>query len=140
MYACSLVFDPLYSSTFVSSPLCLQVAKIVLSFVIIFVVCWLPRHVYHLWFWQDKTAEYNDFWHGFQILGYCLVFVNSCINPFALYFLSGQFRKHYNRYLFCCLPISRYRNLDTSTTMHYFQSTRRGSSTNTTMVQSQSMC
>lgn len=28
-------------------------------------------------------------------------FINSCVNPVALYFVSGVFRQHFNRYL-CC--------------------------------------
>ncbi|XP_076445562.1 neuropeptide CCHamide-1 receptor-like [Babylonia areolata] len=118
-----------------------KVARIVLSFVVIFVVCWLPRHVYLLWFYLDPSS-YNAFWHYFKIVGFSLTFVNSCINPFALYFLSSQFRKYYNRYLFCCLRgRAYYTRMEQSSTMHNFNSTvRRASSTNTTIVHSQSMC
>jgi len=41
------------------------------------------------------------FWHVFKILAFCLSFINSCVNPLALYFLSRQFRRYYDRYLFC---------------------------------------
>ncbi|KAK6169084.1 hypothetical protein SNE40_020205 [Patella caerulea] len=117
-----------------------KVAKVVMSFVLIFGVCWLPRHIYLLWFFYD-SASYNQFWHIFKILGFCLTFINSCVNPFALYFLSSQFRKYYNRYLLCCIPKTRYTSLEPSSTMHNFNSTvRRASSTTTTIVQSQSMC
>ena len=68
--------------------------------VVVFVVCWLPRHVWYFWYNFDP-AEYNMFWHVFKILAYCLSFVNSCVNPLALYFLSRQFRRYYDRYLFC---------------------------------------
>ena len=78
-----------------------KVARLVLSFVVVFVVCWLPRHVWYFWFNFDP-AEYNMFWHVFKIVAYCLSFVNSCVNPLALYFLSRQFRRYYDRYLFCC--------------------------------------
>jgi len=78
-----------------------KVARLVLSFVVVFVVCWLPRHVWYFWYNFDP-AEYNMFWHVFKIVAYCLSFVNSCVNPLALYFLSRQFRRYYDRYLFCC--------------------------------------
>lgn len=121
-----------------------KVAKVVLSFVFIFLICWLPRHIYILWFFYDEYGEYNDFWYGFQIFGFCLTFVNSCVNPLALYFLSSQFRKFYNKYLFCCIPTVRvYNPLEPTSTMHNFNSTvRRASSTTNTMVHSmsQSMC
>ncbi|XP_026331108.1 neuropeptide CCHamide-1 receptor-like, partial [Hyposmocoma kahamanoa] len=32
---------------------------------------------------------------------YCFSFLNSCVNPVALYCVSGVFRQHFNRYL-CC--------------------------------------
>ncbi|PVD28576.1 hypothetical protein C0Q70_11166 [Pomacea canaliculata] len=117
-----------------------KVARVVLSFVLIFIVCWLPRHIYLLWFYFDDSL-YNDFWNVFKILGFCLTYINSCVNPFALYLLSSQFRKYYNRYLFCCFKRVRYTSLEPSSTMHNFNSTvRRASSTNTSMVHSQSMC
>lgn len=72
-----------------------------LSFVIVFIICWLPRHIYFLWFYYDPGL-YNMFWHVFKIVGFCLGFINSCVNPLALYFLSKQFRRYYNRYMFCC--------------------------------------
>jgi gastrin-releasing peptide receptor len=50
------------------------------------------------------------FIHYFKIIGFCLSFINSCVNPLALYFLSHQFRRYYNRYLFCwCRPSRAYR-------------------------------
>ncbi|KAK7494289.1 hypothetical protein BaRGS_00014392, partial [Batillaria attramentaria] len=111
-----------------------KVARIVLSFVFIFVVCWLPRHIYLLWWYFDEEGYFNEFWHVFKILGFCLTFINSCVNPFALYFLSSQFRKYYNRYLFCCFKKLRYTRMEPSSTMQNFNSTvRRASSTNTSM-------
>ena len=77
-----------------------KVARLVLSFVVVFVVCWLPRHVWYFWFNFDPN-EYNLFWHVFKITAFCLSYINSCVNPLALYFLSRQFRRYYDRYLFC---------------------------------------
>ncbi|XP_042885591.1 neuropeptide CCHamide-1 receptor-like [Penaeus japonicus] len=104
-----------------------KVAKIVLCFVLIFAVCFLPTHVFLLWFYFDPLAsvKYNEFWHSLRIVGFCLGFINSCINPIALYCISGTFRKHYNRYLFCCccwVQPSRHRNTDS------LRSTRSGMS------------
>ena len=78
-----------------------KVSKLVLCFVLVFVVCWLPRHVYLLWYHYDG-GEYDLFWHVFKIVGFCLSFTNSCVNPLALYLLSRQFRLHFNRCLLCC--------------------------------------
>ena len=115
-----------------------KVARVVLSFVIIFAVCWLPRHIFVLWF-HFGASEFNLFWHVFKIMGFCLAFINSCINPLALHFLSKQFRKYYNRYLFCCCNReSRTSERELNSTMYNLNSTVERSST--TMVHTQSMC
>ncbi|XP_023716015.1 neuropeptide CCHamide-1 receptor isoform X2 [Cryptotermes secundus] len=89
-----------------------KVAKMVLAFVIIFMLCFLPYHIFNLWFHFDPQSEevYDDFWHAFRIIGFCLSFINSCINPITLYCVSGTFRKHFNRHLFCCCTDSRGRH------------------------------
>ena len=80
-----------------------KVAKVVLSFVLVFIICWLPRHVFLVWY-HLLPGKYNMFWHVFKILSFCLCYVNSCVNPLALYFLSKKFQAYYDRYLFCCRP------------------------------------
>lgn len=82
-----------------------KVAKIVLIFVFIFAVCLLPTNVFLLWYYVFPSGSYTAFWHAVRIIGFCLCFLNSCINPIALYCISGTFRKYYNHYLscvFCC--------------------------------------
>ncbi|KAL4221768.1 7 transmembrane receptor (rhodopsin) [Mactra antiquata] len=116
----------------------LKVAKVVLSFVFIFVICWLPRHISIL-IHHFSGIEFNMFLHVFKITSFCLTYIYSCVNPYALYFLSSQFRKYYNRYLFCCCP-KQYGRLSTEqSNMYHFNSTVR-STTYTGVVQSQSMC
>ncbi|XP_053610947.1 neuropeptide CCHamide-1 receptor-like [Plodia interpunctella] len=80
-----------------------KVALTVLAFVLVFAACFLPSHVFMMWFYYCPTAEedYNGWWHGLRIVGFCLSFLNSCVNPIALYCTSGIFRKHFNRYLLC---------------------------------------
>ncbi|XP_013408153.1 neuropeptide CCHamide-1 receptor [Lingula anatina] len=84
-----------------------KVAKVVLSFVVIFILCWLPRHAYLIWFHVDENGNMNLFWYVFKIVGFCLAFINSCVNPLTLYILSKQFRRHYNRSVFCCRRCKR---------------------------------
>ncbi|GLV34745.1 CCHamide-1 receptor [Carabus blaptoides fortunei] len=80
-----------------------KVAVTVLTFVVVFAICFLPSHIFMLWFYYNTKAqeEYNGFWHYLRIVGFCLTFLNSCVNPVALYCVSGTFRKHFNRYLLC---------------------------------------
>uniref|UniRef100_A0A182VM06 G-protein coupled receptors family 1 profile domain-containing protein n=1 Tax=Anopheles merus TaxID=30066 RepID=A0A182VM06_ANOME len=80
-----------------------KVAITVLAFVVIFGICFLPSHLFMLWFYYNPNfnEDYNGFWHVLRIVGFCLSFANSCANPVALYCVSGAFRKHFNRYLLC---------------------------------------
>ncbi|KAG7161606.1 neuropeptide CCHamide-1 receptor-like [Homarus americanus] len=82
-----------------------KVAKLVLAFVVIFAICYFPNHVFLLWFYfnPNMKEDYNYFWNAFRCVGFCLGFINSCINPIALYCISGTFRKNFNRHLFCCI-------------------------------------
>ncbi|XP_033741715.1 neuropeptide CCHamide-1 receptor-like [Pecten maximus] len=114
----------------------MKVARVVLSFVLLFVVCWLPRHIYLIWFYWG-TSDFSEFWVWFKLLGFCLTYVYSCVNPYALYFLSSQFRKYYNRYLFRCCPKS-YRLRDSNGSGLQSYSTVRRGSTSLTMVKSNS--
>ncbi|XP_060823835.1 neuropeptide CCHamide-2 receptor-like [Bombus pascuorum] len=86
-----------------------KVGKMVIAFVVIFFVCFLPYHTFMMWFHFCPSSEqdYDDYWHAFRIVGFCLSFINSCVNPIALYFVSGTFRKRFNRYLCCCLKRRR---------------------------------
>lgn len=104
----------------------IKVAKFVLSLVIMFVVCWLPRHIFVFWFAWDINGL-TDFWMIFKILSICLMYAYSCVNPYALFCLSRQFRKYYVFYLFRCCRKYRYRTDDL----------RRGS-TSMTMIKSHS--
>ncbi|XP_012533241.1 neuropeptide CCHamide-2 receptor [Monomorium pharaonis] len=83
-----------------------RVSKMVVCFVIIFVICFMPHHIFMLWFHFNPTSreDYNTFWHYFRMVAFCLSFSNSCVNPIALYLISRTFRKRFNKYLCCCLP------------------------------------
>ncbi|EGI62856.1 Neuromedin-B receptor [Acromyrmex echinatior] len=83
-----------------------RVGKMVVCFIIIFVICFLPYHIYVLWFHFNPTAmdDFNSYWNTFRIFGFCLSFINSCVNPIALYLISRTFRQKFNKYLCYCLP------------------------------------
>ncbi|XP_075214785.1 neuropeptide CCHamide-2 receptor-like isoform X2 [Lycorma delicatula] len=102
-----------------------KVAKVVLAFVIVFIICFLPMHIFMLWFhfYPHSRDEFDEYWNAFRIVGFCLTFINSCINPIALYCVSKAFRKHFNRYLFCCIKQSS--QLNDMTLVHMNSSTCR---------------
>uniref|UniRef100_A0A8D2JBL8 Neuromedin-B receptor n=1 Tax=Varanus komodoensis TaxID=61221 RepID=A0A8D2JBL8_VARKO len=81
-----------------------RLAKIVLVFVGLFAVCWLPTHV--LYMYRSFNYKKIDPSLGHMIItlvARVLSFCNSCVNPFALYFLSESFRRHFNSQLCCHL-------------------------------------
>ncbi|CAG9824798.1 unnamed protein product [Phaedon cochleariae] len=80
-----------------------KVAITVLVFVGVFAVCLAPSHAFMIFFYFNPRSDelYDGFWHFLRISGFCLFYINSCANPIALYFVSGAFRKYYNRYLLC---------------------------------------
>lgn len=93
-----------------------RVAITVLVFVAMFVTCWLPRHTYLLWFYFDEHGEFNMGWYVTKVIGFCLMFLNSCINPVALYAVSAQFRSHFRRYL--CYACMRGQDLQRARSYH----------------------
>ncbi|XP_046969769.1 neuropeptide CCHamide-2 receptor-like isoform X2 [Vanessa cardui] len=80
-----------------------SVACMVLIFVIVFFICFLPYHALEVWFYMSPTAQsdYNDWTHALRIIAFCLRFMNSCFNPVALYSMSDVYKKYFLRYL-CC--------------------------------------
>ena len=84
-------------------------ARVILLLVIIFMVCFFPNHLFMLWwnFHPDSQSLYNDFWHCWRIVAFCLTFLNSCLNPITLYLTSEQFKGLFNKYLLrCCKPVA----------------------------------
>ncbi|XP_045774941.1 neuropeptide CCHamide-2 receptor-like isoform X2 [Maniola jurtina] len=80
-----------------------SVACMVLIFVIVFFICFLPYHALEVWFYLSPTAQtdYNDFIHALRIIAFCLRFLNSCVNPIALCSMSDVYKKYFIRYV-CC--------------------------------------
>jgi hypothetical protein len=77
-----------------------RLAVTVLGLVGVFIVCWLPRHVFLLWFHFDPSP-YNTFWHIFKITAFCLLFANSALNPYVFYVLDVRFRAFMHSVV-CC--------------------------------------
>ncbi|CAF4487575.1 unnamed protein product, partial [Didymodactylos carnosus] len=86
-----------------------KVAKTVLFLSIIFFICWLPKQIHDLYWYIGVIvyhSKWNYFWHINKTAALLLSYIYSCINPFALYFLSSTFRHFYKRYLFFWTNIS----------------------------------
>lgn len=77
-----------------------RLALTVLGLVFSFVLCWLPRHIFLLWFHFDPGL-FNAFWHVFKIVSFCLMFSNSAVNPFVFYVLDLRFRAFVHAVMLC---------------------------------------
>ncbi|XP_061899623.1 neuromedin-B receptor [Entelurus aequoreus] len=79
-----------------------RLAKIVLVFVGLFALCWLPNHMLYMY----RSFHYQQMDMSLAhllvtLLSRILSFSSSCVNPFALYLLSDSFRRHFNSQLRC---------------------------------------
>ncbi|XP_072287817.1 bombesin receptor subtype-3 [Pyxicephalus adspersus] len=81
-----------------------RVAKTVLVLVALFAFCWLPNHILYLYrsFTYDTTVNSSVLHLSATIFARILAFSNSCVNPFALYWLSRSFRQHFKKQIYCC--------------------------------------
>ncbi|KAJ8271830.1 hypothetical protein COCON_G00106890 [Conger conger] len=84
-----------------------EVAKAVFCLVLIFALCWLPLHIGRILKWilynplNADRCELLNFLLVLDHLGLNLATVNSCINPFILYFVSKKFKNCFKSCL-CC--------------------------------------
>uniref|UniRef100_A0A1B0D7Q4 G-protein coupled receptors family 1 profile domain-containing protein n=1 Tax=Phlebotomus papatasi TaxID=29031 RepID=A0A1B0D7Q4_PHLPP len=101
----------------------------------VFIVCFLPHHIFQMWFhlYPNAEDEYDEVWHVFRIVGFCFSFLNSCANPVALYCVSGVFRQYYHRYLCCRESPSSHRSGHSTATgvcdTSFTSTVRRGTTT-----------
>lgn len=100
-----------------------KIAKIILVITAMFVVCWAPRYIYVFLSGYHVPSLHFSKMRYFKSTSYILSFLNSCINPPSLYFMSADFKRYFNHYLFgrCSkrMRISKYyRNSITSNTLH----------------------
>ena len=64
---------------------------IIFVLVIVFLVTWLPRYVYLMWFHFD-SSDINTAWFVFKIVSFCLMFTSSLINPYIYCALDDIFK------------------------------------------------
>ncbi|XP_055249845.1 bombesin receptor subtype-3 [Moschus berezovskii] len=81
-----------------------RIAKTVLVLVALFALCWLPNHLLYLYrsFTSQTYMDSSTVHLIVTIISRILAFSNSCVNPFALYWLSNTFQQHFKAQLFCC--------------------------------------
>jgi hypothetical protein len=87
-------------------------AKIVVGLTIVFLISYVPYHVFWTYMFYKEYPNY-DKWIGgvyyhkrenpyIYLVSNCLLLINPCLNPVALLSTSLAFRRHFKRYLTCC--------------------------------------
>jgi len=88
--------------------------KIVLGLAVLFVISYMPYHVFWTYFVWTEGEEYfvlsfidshlhwNNKSRYIYLISTCFLLINSCLNPVALFCTSSPFRQHLKRYLTCC--------------------------------------
>jgi hypothetical protein len=64
---------------------------------------------------KNAQKNYNHYWNSLKIVGFVFAYTNSCVNPVALYFISTNFRKYFDRLLFSCCRSAENRSVDDET-------------------------
>lgn len=85
-----------------------RMAALVLGLVLLYVLTWLPRHVYVLWYHFD-SSPYDTTWHIIKLVGICLMYCNSALNPVVFFCFDSTFR---DCVCFCCRKPQFQRDLE----------------------------
>ncbi|XP_078482160.1 galanin receptor type 1 [Ciona intestinalis] len=77
-----------------------RVTRVVIMVVIVFTIDWFPHHLVALW------TNFGDFPYTSEtfvllILGHCLSYANSCLNPLVYAFVSNRFRADFKKAFTC---------------------------------------
>jgi hypothetical protein len=89
-------------------------AKIVVGLTVVFLISYVPYHVLWTYIISNKNsylylgqiiATKGDKVHFTYLVSTCLLLLNSCLNPVALFCSSLAFRRQFKRYLTCCCKI-----------------------------------
>ncbi|XP_068609828.1 neuromedin-B receptor [Brachionichthys hirsutus] len=79
-----------------------RLARVVLVLVGVFALCWFPTHLLYMYrSFHYHQVDLSPAHMVVTLLARVLSFSSSCVNPFALYLLSGSFRRHFNSQLRC---------------------------------------
>jgi hypothetical protein len=88
-------------------------AKIVVGLTVVFVISYVPYHAFWTYFIFSKgevtiSEDFKDILSNSEnelqytyLISTCFLFINSCLNPVALFCTSSPFRQHLKRYLTC---------------------------------------
>ncbi|XP_069126773.1 orexin receptor type 2-like [Argopecten irradians] len=80
-----------------------RAAKMLMTIVVIFAVCYLPVHILNLIRFTDSFLRVDEnIIINVALIAHILCYVNSAINPVIYNFMSAKFRKEFRMTLTCC--------------------------------------
>ncbi|XP_021353887.1 orexin receptor type 2-like [Mizuhopecten yessoensis] len=80
-----------------------RAAKMLMTIVVIFAVCYLPVHILNLIRFTDSFRGVDEtIIINIALISHILCYVNSAINPVIYNFMSAKFRKEFRMTLTCC--------------------------------------
>jgi hypothetical protein len=83
-----------------------NIAKIVVGLTVVFMISYVPNHVWWTYIVLNISSLSDEHFFGnldyTNIVSTCLLLLNSCLNPVALFCTSRAFRRQFKRYLTCC--------------------------------------
>ncbi|CAG5120645.1 unnamed protein product [Candidula unifasciata] len=93
--------------------------KMLIAMVVIFVLCWMPLNIAHLWRDADKSLEY---WYYFTLIffvAHVIAMSSTIYNPFLYAWMNDNFKKEFRQVLPCLF----FGRGDSSTSNSYTQYT-----------------
>ena len=80
-----------------------KVIRMLIIVVVVFAVCWLPVHVYHIDEGVNMLSESGAMWHPYVIVYICywLSQANSAINPWLYIGLNGKMKAAFTKMIRC---------------------------------------
>ena len=68
-----------------------QVVKMFLIIVVVFGVCWLPYHVYFIYYYHDKSIVKFKYISQIFLGFYWLAMANTMVNPIIYYWMNTRY-------------------------------------------------
>nr|QBE90574.1 kisspeptin receptor [Apostichopus japonicus] len=85
-----------------------RTTKMVLVVVLTFAICWLPVHVFSMWYrFAQQRFPVNDATYIFKVISHTLSYANSCCNPFIYAFMGENFIRYFKKAFPCCFEKNR---------------------------------
>jgi len=95
-----------------------KAAKMLMSVVVMFGVCYFPVHMLNVLRYTVGLPN-NDIVVSISLLSHWFCYINSAVNPLIYNFMSGKFRKEFKSAFLCCFVKEKFRGRTRASTNTY---------------------